>query len=94
MRCEEADLEYRESRRQYAHVGCHGNDICVAGAFRDLPEAHQRGILLHELGHLLLIDTNPEHSERDADVVAISRYKRKIEYKDSEFGRRLQWAAN
>ncbi len=91
--CSEADAEHAESQRQYAHVGHHdGLIICVARAFDTLPEAHQRGLIFHELGHLALIDLHPNHSEREADEVAKYRYRTKIEYRDSEFGRRLQWA--
>ncbi len=91
--CSEADTEHAESRRQYAHVGHHdGPIICVARAFDDLPSEHQRGLIFHELGHLALLDSHPNHSEREADVVVGYRYRVKIEYRDSEHGRRLQWA--
>jgi len=92
--CKEADLEHQESRRQYAHTGhIEGDIICVASAFNFLDPSHQRGLVLHELGHLLLIDSHPSHSERDADAAVSTRYRTKIQYVDSEFGRRLQWVA-
>ncbi len=91
--CHEADTEHAESRRQYAHVGHHeGTVICVARAFDTLPLEYQRGLIFHELGHLALLDLHPNHSEREADLVAWYRYRVKIEYQNSEHGRRLQWA--
>lgn len=90
--CKDADAEHLEYQRQYAHVGCQEYEICVAGAFFTLPIEHQRGLILHELGHIALQDINPDHSERDADVIAHQRYKVKVEYRSTEHGRRLQWA--
>jgi hypothetical protein len=63
--------------------------VCVALAFWQLPLAHQRGILLHELGHLAL---ERPHTEADADREARRRFGVRIGYRSSRWGRRLEYA--
>ena len=51
--CNIADREYKEDKRWLAHVGCYLYTICYAKALLFQPYAIQRGILAHEVGHLL-----------------------------------------
>jgi len=87
--CQLADEEHAHSQRQYAHV-FHRQCICVADAFFDLPRRHQRGLMAHELGHLLQGDRR--HSEADADHAVHQMLGIKVRYRDSRYGRRLQYA--
>ena len=52
-RCPIADREHRKSPRQFMHVGHHPQVICYARAVGSLPEHHVRGLIAHELGHLV-----------------------------------------
>ena len=88
VRCWQADQEHRDSLRQYAHVFHHPSIICVAGAFFNLPETHQLGVLLHEVGHLL---NGPNCDELDATERGADADGVNIEMRDSDYGRRLEW---
>jgi len=64
--CGDADADHARDPRRYAHVGHLPGKVCLASAFVRLPEGFQLGILLHELGHLVLLPRR--HAERDADA--------------------------
>lgn len=85
--CPEANAEHRESRRQYAHVGHLPRTICLAYAARRLGRRHIRGLLAHELGHLLaghaegLRDDAPERVREDeADAAALKFLGVRVRY--------------
>ena len=63
--CPLAKKHHKKSARQFAHVFHKANTICVTPEFNDLPVGYHLGILLHELGHIALMDR--KHSECDAD---------------------------
>lgn len=85
--CEQANKEHAKSKRQYAHVFHKKNTICIADAFYDLPTKHRIGIQLHEIGHLL----SPDSGEFGADLAIKKYYNIEIKYKDSQYGKRLQY---
>lgn len=82
MVCDQADEEHAVSARQFAHVDHEDGMICVADALIDQPVDVQRGILWHEVGHLL-VDADPEsadyaltlHPEFEHDAAAIHRHQ-------------------
>ena len=64
-RCAVANREHRKSWRQFMHVGHKPGIICCADDAYNLPRANQIGLLVHELGHLLLMPA--EHDEPAAN---------------------------
>ncbi len=87
--CSRADKEHEVATRQYAHVHHRPHTICVAEAFDALPESHQRGLLAHEIGHLLL---GPgAHTEVEADAAVLRALGVRVRYKDTRWGKRLQY---
>lgn len=88
--CSLADKDHRCRKRQYAHTWHYGsNIICVAKAFYRLPLSHQMGLLVHEIGHLLL--GSEEHEEYEADLAAMEKFGITVRYKDSRYGDFLQY---
>jgi hypothetical protein len=88
--CARADAEHKAAQRQYAHVHHRPHTICVAQAFDALPEPYQRGLLAHEVGHLLLGEG--PHSEAAADAAVRKALGVRVRYKDTRWGERLQYA--
>ena len=64
--CPMAARHNAKAARQFAHVFHVKNSICIAPKMLDLPPEFIAGILLHEIGHLALVDTD-SHTETDAD---------------------------
>lgn len=88
--CKLAEKDHEESLRQYAHVHhIKGNVICVAGAWVLLPFATEMGLIAHEVGHLLIGDT--EHSEVEADKTANKFFRITIRYRHTVHGNDLQY---
>ena len=88
--CALADEEHDKSLRQYAHVLHHPGVICVADAFFGLPEDIRCGLLAHEVGHLLAVQRDANHSEKAADRAVFVSYGLVIRYRDSEYGDNLE----
>ena len=88
-RCSVADKDHKHSTRQYAHVGHTPKTICLALAWKHISIDHQMGVLAHEVGHLL--HGKVEHTEGEADKEANKFFSIKILYKDSKYGKRLQY---
>lgn len=87
--CRKAELEHRKSKRQYAHVFHKPNNvICVCRAFFLLPEKHQKGIYLHEIGHLL---AGRRASEAKANQAVLEEYRIEIKYVSGPYGKNLEW---
>ena len=90
VHCNIADKEHEGSIRQYAHTyHRNGNTICVCKEFYNLPPEHQDGLIAHEVGHLL--HKGQDHSEQDADNAFKEKYGIRIKYKNSRYGKRLQF---
>lgn len=85
--CREVEEEHRRDERQYAHTYHYDGVICLCEAFWDLPRPYRDGILLHEIGHLLV---GPEGSEREATEAAEELFGVNIHYVDSEYGDALE----
>jgi len=84
--CPEIEGEHACSRRQYAHVFHLPNQVCLAREFSQLPERYRLGILMHELGHILI---GPEGAEYDANRAA-QQLGIQIRYQSSQFGRDVE----
>lgn len=89
--CNEVEEEHRRNERQYAHTYHYADTICVCRAFWELPKSYRDGILLHEIGHLLV---GPEGSEREATEAAEEFFDVPINYVDSPYGRELERLEN
>jgi hypothetical protein len=85
--CRIAQRDHREHRRQYAHTFHYPNTICLAKEFWGLPKPYRDGILLHEIGHMLV---GPEGTEKEATAAAEEFYGVEIDYVDSPYGRNLE----
>ena len=86
--CKEVDIEHSKYLRSYAHTFHKKGVICVAGAWRDLPIDHKMGIIAHEIGHLLM--GNTDHSESEANKAANKFFDIHIQHIDSKYGKHLQ----
>ena len=98
--CELADKDHKEDPRVYAHVGCEPSMICVSAAMaQDFNEGklnvqNVKGILIHEIGHVLH-DRYHEHMQlpdtSDPEILADSTvhlvFKLRILYDH----RKVQW---
>jgi hypothetical protein len=89
--CRDAEQEHRKDERQYAHTFHYANTICVCRAFWDLPKSYRDGVLLHEIGHLLV---GPEGTEQEATRAAEDVFKARIDYVDSPYGRSVERLGN
>lgn len=91
--CRLADKEHRHSLRQYAHVHhVKDNVICIAEAWADLPISNMMGLIAHEVGHLLMGET--DHSEDEADDAGNKFFRVKIKYRDDRYGDSLQYLSH
>ena len=52
-RCVIADREHYKSRRSYAHTNHEPMTVCVSGSIDLLPINNIKGILVHEIGHII-----------------------------------------
>lgn len=85
--CAEVEEEHRGNVRQYAHTYHYENTICFCRAFWELPKPYRDGILLHEIGHLIV---GPEGSELAATEAAEDLFSARIDYVDSRYGAALE----
>lgn len=89
--CADADREHRQERRAYAHVFHCDDTICLARPFADLPEPYQLGILVHEVGHLL-VGPHADEPEANAAVEQVAQFR--VYYRhSSRYGSALEWIA-
>lgn len=92
-KCKLADDDHVKSLRQYAHTyHVKGTVICVAGAWTTLPLYVQMGLIAHEVGHLLA--GHVDHAESEADRLANKFFDITIRYRDSAYGKNLQYLTN
>lgn len=56
VRCVHAERDHMKERRVYSHVGCSKLTICVSSSIDLLPDENIKGILVHEIGHLIHIN--------------------------------------
>lgn len=89
--CEEVEREHQKDIRQYAHTYHYPGVICVCAAFWELPKKYRDGILLHEIGHLIV---GPRGSEAEATAAAEAFFGAEIRYVDSAYGRELERLSN
>ena len=92
--CFFANKEHRESKRQYMHTFCPNQDygaICYAKAINGLPIKHIKGLILHEIGHILADDKGMISTEKQADRMALNIFDVKVKYKDTPYGKHLQY---
>jgi hypothetical protein len=55
--------------------------VYIAEVMLDDDKYRQQGVLAHELGHVFLLQSgNEDHSERDADDIALTLFGRRINY--------------
>jgi len=87
--CKDADREHETSRRQYAHTLHRAGVICVAQDFFRLPETNRLGLLLHEVGHLLIGDR--PHSEDAANRTVGKASGVTVYYRDGKAGPEVEW---
>ena len=88
--CKDADREHLESKRQYAHSLHRHGVICVARSFFALPETNRLGLLLHEVGHVLL-GNRPAHTEDQANEEVRKASGVTVYYKDGSAGPEVEW---
>jgi hypothetical protein len=89
--CSEAEREHQKDIRQYAHTYHYPETICVCAAFWDLPKEYRDGVILHEIGHLIV---GPRGSEAEATRAAEAFFDVEIRYVDSPYGKRLERLEN
>jgi len=85
---EPLDRVHARDCRRYAQVVVETREFQVAHAMLSLPPAHRRGLLLHELGHVI----NPEADEDGADRAAEKRSGERLGYDLAWPGKGLQVA--
>lgn len=91
--CRIAGIEHNKSYRQYAHTHhMKGDVICVTAAWKIIPIEYKMGLIAHEIGHLLVGEV--DHSESEADRLANMFFDIKIRYKDSIYGKKLQYLSD
>ena len=85
--CREAEEDHQRAQRQYAHTYHYRDTICLCRAFWALPKAYRDGVILHEIGHLLV---GPKGSESEATKAAEEFFNARIHYVDSPYGEQLE----
>lgn len=87
----ELDATHRHNPRRYAQYDLDRREFQFATAVLWLPVANRRGIIRHEIGHLLL-ENDDGHTEADADAAASLAFGRPIAYDHRWPGKGLQSA--
>jgi len=82
--------EVRTSPRSYAAVEPHDLHFYFAPETLELPWEHRRGLIMHELGHVLCKDMPRGGTEDDADRAALECFGEKIVYDKNWPGKGLQ----
>jgi hypothetical protein len=78
------------SPRSFAEVDPHGLYFAFAPQVLELDWAHRRGLIMHELGHVLCRELPGGGTERDADQAAESVFGERIIYDSAWPGKGLQ----
>jgi hypothetical protein len=78
------------SPRSFAEVAPFELHFCFAPQVLELPWQHRRGLIMHELGHVLCRDLPGGGTERDADQAAERAFRERIIYDQSWPGKGLQ----
>ena len=92
--CKLADKDHKKSKRQYMHVFCsnyYNDPICYAEAVNNLPLKHIRGLIWHEIGHIIADDEMLKSTEKQADRMIKKYFGIEIKYKDTPYGKNLQY---
>jgi hypothetical protein len=90
--CALANAEHKHCKRSYAHVFHKPGVICVAGHLFAASENVWLGVILHEVGHIIL--EGQEHTEQDADKAVEVDSRVKIHRRDTEEGKNIEWVAD
>lgn len=87
--------EVRTSPRSYAAVEPYDDvpHFLFAPEVLELPEAHRRGLIMHEIGHVLCAHLPNGGTEDDADEYALAAFGEKILYDHNWPGKGLQYVA-
>jgi hypothetical protein len=68
-RCGQLDKKHQADTSAYCHVNHRPKLLCCARAFSHQPQSRRRGVIGHELGHLILMkEGNFDHAEHEADA--------------------------
>lgn len=91
--CLLADKHHKKLKRAYCHVGHKPSKagvhvVCCAKAFWKLPAAYRKGLVHHEVGHLVRPDII---DELKVDKVAL-RWGVKVIRRSGRYGDNLEWA--
>lgn len=81
---------HERSPRSFAEVDPHGLYFAFAPQVLELDWAHRRGLIMHELGHVLCRDLPDGGNERDADKAAERVFGERIIYDSAWPGKGLQ----
>jgi len=67
--CKFIDRERKTNKSRFAHVNHKPDLLCCTTEFWKQPTSRRRGLIAHELGHMLLIKKgNVNHTEHEADL--------------------------
>ena len=85
--CGLVDKDHRDDARVFCHVfhKDHGI-ICFSKAYKRLPIAHQIGIMLHEIGHVMAQEEHGHGGEAEADLWVQEHCDIDLAFKDT-----IQW---
>lgn len=79
--CGLLNAERKRDASRFAHVAHKPGLICNASVLAKQPTKRRRGLIAHELGHLLLLKKgNYYHSEHEADLEVEKRLGLKVKY--------------
>ena len=87
----EMDKTHRRNCRRYAEVDPESLHFYFAPQIIGLSHAHQAGLIMHELGHVLCKDMAGGGTEDDADRAAEETFGVKIRYDRRWPGKGLQY---
>lgn len=87
--CKLCDADHAEEDRQYMHVGHVDRTICYASATLELGLPWVLGLMIHEIGHLWLVDAGRKHTEGEANEAGRLITGIRVQFKGP---RVLEWA--
>jgi len=76
--------------RRYAEVDCARRFFYFAPQVLELPLPNRRGLIGHEIGHVVMFERVGNHSEADADAAALFHVGVNVHYDGRWPGRGLQ----
>ena len=90
-RCKDADKEHQENKRQYMHSLHFPDTICYAKATEKLPAKYIKGLIWHEIGHILSDLKGKKSTEKQANAIIKKIFGITIKYKDCKYGKHLEY---